>query len=149
MRLFLSIILSSCICSLTALSLDTNQPYVINHSELKSFTNQGNSLTGIATPSMGATDCEVWHSNIAPHSYTPLHQHDTQEIFIFLKGEGKAIVGDKEVFFKSPCTLLLPANVPHQIFNIGDEPSEQIVVLKSEAGIFNMQGNHMQLPWRK
>jgi len=152
MRLLATIIFSSCILfnnNLTAEALDPNQPQVINHSDLKSFINQGNSLTGVATPSLGATDCEVWHSRIAPHSCTPLYQHETQEIFIFLKGEGKAIVGTEEIFFKAPCTLLLPPNIPHQIFNIGDEPSEQIVILKSEAGIYTMQGDPMQLPWRR
>lgn len=130
-------------------SLDPNQPQVIEHTQLKSYANNGNSLIGIATPSLGATDCEVWRSSIAPHSCTPLHQHETQEIFIFLKGEGKALVGDQEIFFKAPCTLLLPARVPHQIFNITDEPSEQIIILKSKASIYRMDGTLMELPWRR
>lgn len=128
---------------------DPSRPQVIDHAELQSFLNQGNTLTGIATPSLGAVDCEVWHSSIAPHSCTPLHQHECQEVFIFLRGEGKALVGAEEVFFKAPCTLLLPACVPHQIFNTGDEPSEQIVVLKSRTEIYNAQGSTMNLPWRK
>lgn len=149
MRVFIFFIFSYCCGTLCAQLLDPAQPHVIDHATLKSFMNQGNTLTGIATPSLGAADCEVWHSSIAPHSCTPLHVHDTQEIFIFLKGEGKAKVGDEEVFFKAPCTLLLPANIPHQIFNIGDEPSEQIIVLKSEGGIYRLDGTSMQLPWRK
>ena len=135
--------------SLLAQSLDPSQPQVIEHAKLKSYANNGNSLTGIATPFLGATDCEVWHSSIAPHSCTPLHRHETQEIFIFLKGEGKALVGDQEIFFKAPCTLLLPSQIPHQIFNIGDEPSEQIVILKSKAAIYTMDGVAMDLPWRR
>ncbi len=150
MRMLQLLILASCAyTTLCAEQLDPSLPHVINHADLKSYMNQGNTLTGMATPNLGASDCEVWHSSIAAHSCTPLHQHEAQEIFIFLRGKGKATVGNEEVYFEAPCTLLLPAGVPHQIFNIGDEPSEQIVVLKSESGIYNMQGSPMNLPWRK
>jgi mannose-6-phosphate isomerase-like protein (cupin superfamily) len=134
---------------LAAQPLDPNQPQVIEHAQLRTFENHGNALTGIATPFLGATDCEVWHSSIAAHSCTPLHQHESQEIFIFLKGEGKALVGDQEIFFEAPCTLLLTAHIPHQIFNIGDEPSDQIVILKSNTAIYKTDGSLMELPWRR
>jgi hypothetical protein len=57
MRLFFLFILSNCLLNnLTATPLDPNQPQVINHAELKSYTNHGNTLIGVATPLLGATE---------------------------------------------------------------------------------------------
>ena len=145
MRFFTLLLLMSC----TRMLLAHELPICIDHSMLPSYMNQGNTLIGLATPSLGASDCEVWRSSIAPGSCTPLHQHDVQEIFIFLSGEGKALVGSEEITFKAPCTLILPANIPHQIFNTGHEPSAQIVILKSKTAIYTATGAPMNLPWRR
>ena len=125
------------------------KPVVVDHNDLKTFKNNGNSLCGLATPALGAQEFEVWHSSIAAGSCTPRHTHETEEIFIFFKGEGKAVVGDEEVFYKAPCTLILPAHVPHQIFNLGDEPTDHIAVLGCHSEIVSSSGMIMQLPWRE
>jgi len=55
----------------------------------------------------------------------------------------------RQLFFKAPCTVICPANVPHQFFNTGNEDSEQIVVLGIDSEIKTMTGNLMNLPWRR
>lgn len=137
------------IFSLVSLPLLADKLTIIPHEELTSFTNYGNELSGIATKSLGADSIEVWKSTIAPNSCTPKHVHNTQEIFVFLKGEGKIELDGQPFFFKAPCTVLCPANIPHQIFNTGDEPTEQLAIMSIHSEIKTMTGELMQLPWRK
>jgi mannose-6-phosphate isomerase-like protein (cupin superfamily) len=122
---------------------------VVAHDTLRHFTNNGNDLVGIATPSLGAQEHEVWRSTIAVGSHTPLHRHESEEIFVFLRGKGRAEIGGQAVEFSAPATVIAPAGVPHQFFNTGSEPTDAIVVVRLHSTIEDAQGNPMQLPWRR
>lgn len=122
---------------------------VIPHAGLRSFENQGNTLTGIATHSLGACELEVWRASIAPHSETPLHTHESEEIFVILKGEGVAIIGGKELPFAAPATLIAPAGVPHQVRNTGEQPTDHIVIVRAHSSIYGADRRTLDLPWRR
>ena len=122
---------------------------VTEHAALPSFENHGNTLRGIATPASGARNYEVWRTSVAVGGATPLHRHESEEVFIFLQGKGKARIGEQEYTFEAPATVVAPANVPHQFFNIGDVPTDAIVVVGVGSKIWDGAGNEMQLPWRK
>jgi len=121
---------------------------VIPHKAIKAFRNNGNTIKGIATAAHGASEFEVWRTSVKSGGSTPLHTHDSEETFIFLKGEGKAIIGGKTIHFSAPSTLIAPANIPHQYFNTGKEDSDAIVVIKIGSKIFNHEHKEMHLPWR-
>jgi mannose-6-phosphate isomerase-like protein (cupin superfamily) len=91
----------------------------------------------------------VWRSTIAVGSNTPLHRHESEEIFVFLRGKGRAEIGGKAVEFSAPATVIAPAGVPHQFFNTGTEPTDAIVVVRLHSTIEDAQGKAMQLPWRR
>ncbi|HSW87056.1 MAG TPA: cupin domain-containing protein [Rhabdochlamydiaceae bacterium] len=119
------------------------------HDQIKQYSMHGNFQKGLATKSMGAKEFEVWRASIAVGSKTPKHVHETEEVFIVLKGEILAIVGDQEFRCKAPATLICPANVPHQLINVGDEPTDQILVLGIDSQISDIAtGKVMELPWR-
>jgi len=122
---------------------------VTEHASLQSYENHGNTLRGIATPALGATSYEVWRTSVAVGSATPLHRHESEEVFIFLQGKGKARIGDEEFSFEAPATVVAPANVPHQFFNVGDVPTDAIVVVGIGSKIWDPAGKEMQLPWRR
>lgn len=122
---------------------------VTAHASLESYENHGNTLRGIATPALGAKNYEVWRTSVAVGSRTPLHRHESEEVFIFLQGKGKARIGDQEFTFEAPATVVAPANVPHQFFNIGDVPTDAIVVVGIGSKIWDETGKEMRLPWRK
>ncbi|MCB1116902.1 MAG: cupin domain-containing protein [Chlamydiia bacterium] len=122
---------------------------VIDHTTLPEFGKAGAMLKGLATPQLGAKQYEVWHSTLAPGGCTPIHTHETEEIAIYIKGKGKAIVGGKEIFFEAPCTVIYPADVEHQVFNTGDEPSDHILILGIDSTIVDQDQVVMHLPWRK
>ena len=117
--------------------------------EVQSFENNGNTLRGLATSSRGAEDFEVWRTSVAVGSATPVHTHETEEFFVFLRGKGRAVVGEQVLEFEAPCTVIAPANVSHQFINIGDEPTDAIVVVGVGSQIYDARGEVMQLPWRE
>ena len=128
--------------------LSAEETYTFPHSDIKQYSMHGNFQKGVATKAMGSDKFEIWRSSISVGSKTPRHCHETQEVFILLKGEMLAIIGDKEVRCVAPCTLICPANVPHQLINVGQEPTDQILVLGIDSKIVDMEGKEMRLPWR-
>ncbi len=130
-------------------ALCASESWVYPHDALQQYSMHGNFQKGLATKSMGAKQFEVWRASIAVGSRTPRHVHETEEVFIVLKGKILAIVGDEEVECIAPATLICPANIPHQLINIGDEPTDQILVLGIDSKICNAEGEEMQLPWRR
>lgn len=139
-----------CIISTFALStVFSDNSVAFSHDEIPQFSMHGNHQKGIATKSMGAKQFEIWRASIAVGSKTPLHIHESEEVFVILKGQILAIVGDQEVRCNAPATLICPANVPHQLINVGDEPTDQILVVGIDSKISTAEGVVMQLPWRK
>lgn len=122
---------------------------VYEHSKIEKYSMFGNTLSGLATKSMGAKEFEIWRSSIAVGSRVPPHVHETEEVFVLLKGKLLAVVGGEKIECEAPCTLICPANVPHELINIGDEPTDQILVLGIDSKIRKASGEEMDLPWRK
>lgn len=118
------------------------------HDELKLHSMYGNSYRGLATKETGAKEFEVWRASLAVGSRSPRHVHETEEVFIILKGHILAIVGDQEYHCIAPSTLICPANVPHQLINVGHEPSDQILILGIDSKISDLEGKELSLPWR-
>jgi len=122
---------------------------VIPHADLPRYGSNGNTLYGVSTPGLGAKQIEVWRSSIAPGSGTPLHQHDCEEVFIFFKGEGKVKINGEEVFYKAPCTVIIPADVDHEVLNTGDEPTDHVTILLIDSTLLDGDKRVLNLPWRK
>ena len=108
----------------------------------------GNFQKALASKAMGANSYEIWRASIAVGSKTPEHSHETEEVFILLQGEILARIGGKEVRCTAPATLICPANIPHQLINVGTVPTDQILVLGIDSKIFDQAGKEMLLPWR-
>lgn len=71
------------------------------------------------------------------------------EVYIYLSGKGRAVIGGEETVFEAPCTIICPANVEHQFFNIGEEPSDHILILGIDSTIVDADKEVMNLPWRR
>ncbi len=128
---------------------EPHAPRIVPHAQLKSFENAGTVLVGLATASLGATDFEVWRSNVPPGGETPLHVHETEEVFIILEGRGTLYVGDEAFEFEAPATVIAPAGLPHRLKNTGQVPTDQIVIVGVGSVIKTAAGEEMALPWRK
>ena len=122
---------------------------VIPHENLTKFGYSQNVLFGISTPSLGAKEIEVWQSSLGPGDHTPRHSHDCEEVFIFLKGEGKVNINNEDIYYKAPCTIIIPPDVEHEVFNLSNEPSLHFTLLRIGSTIWDSQDRPMTLPWRK
>lgn len=119
---------------------------IFRFAEETPFSLQGNHVAGLATPSRRAENVEVWRSRMDAGSATPPHQHDAEEVVVFLSGRGRARVGNDEVAFGAGDTLILPAGRVHQIFS--DTESEMIAAMPLRCTIRSPDGEIMRLPWR-
>lgn len=122
---------------------------LVQHSDVREFELMGNFMSGLATPSRGARQLEVWWAKTAPGAATPPHRHTDEEVIVFLRGRGEAHAGGNTVRFEAPCTLILPANELHQLVNTGTEILEAIAVVPIGSKVFDADGNEMPLPWRE
>lgn len=132
---------------LCASAVYAQENFAFPHSEIKQYSMHGNFQKAVASKEMGSHEFEIWRASIAVGSKTPKHSHETEEVFVLLKGEILAVIGEKEVRCSAPATLICPANVPHQLFNVGNESTDQILVLGIDSKIFDMEGKEMALPW--
>ena len=58
---------------------------------------------------------------------TPSHRHPTEdELFVILEGHAAALAGDRELDAPAGSLVIVPANVPHDLRNVG---SGRLVVL--------------------
>ena len=114
------------------------------------FSMNGVTIYGLATPSRGARQVEVWLSRMESEAETPIHSHSAEEVIVVLRGRGEArLIGKETVTFEAPCTLVLPALELHQISNTGREILELIANIPAASKIFDERGIEMMLPWRE
>lgn len=108
---------------------------------------QGNHIAGVATPTTGAQQVEMWFGRMDANAATPPHSHDTEEVVLFLKGSGRATVADREVRYQSGDTLILPAGAVHQIFS--ETESEFVSAMPLGGTVKLPDGVVIDLPWRR
>jgi quercetin dioxygenase-like cupin family protein len=108
---------------------------------------QGNHIAGVATPTNGAQQVEMWYGRMDANSATPPHRHVTEEVVLFLKGSGRATVADRETRYQSGDTLILPPNQVHQIF--AETDSEFVSAMPIGGTVKLPDGEAIDLPWRK
>lgn len=111
------------------------------------YSLHGNHIAGVATPSRGAQQVEMWHGRMDGNAATPPHSHDTEEVVFFLQGSGRAVVGDTEFRYQPGDTLILPAGQVHQIF--ADTDSEFVSASPRGGTVKLSDGVVLDLPWRK
>jgi quercetin dioxygenase-like cupin family protein len=80
-------------------------------------------------------------------SATPPHRHDTEEVVLFLKGNGRATVADREVRFAAGDTLVLPAGQVHQLF--AETDCEFVSAMPLGGTVQLPDGVVIDLPWRR
>jgi mannose-6-phosphate isomerase-like protein (cupin superfamily) len=97
----------------------------------------------------GLQSLSLWRQLLAPGCATPPHSHPVDEIVLCTGGRGEIRIGDAVHAFGPNQTVVLPANVPHQIFSVGEVPLETTAVIAATpAPVYLPDGSAMELPWR-
>ena len=60
-----------------------------------SFELGGNTITGFASPSRGATECILYRVEVPPGGGLPPHRHDHQDVFTVAAGSGRIFIDDE------------------------------------------------------
>jgi mannose-6-phosphate isomerase-like protein (cupin superfamily) len=96
----------------------------------------------------GLRTLSLWRQSIAPGGATPPHSHECEELVMCLAGRGEVHIGDQVHPFGPDQTLVLPAGVLHQIFNVGPEPLETTAVFAATpVPVALPDGSALELPW--
>ena len=118
--------------------------------EVQDFTLGGIRLYGLATPSRGTHQVEVWLSRMEAGAETPPHSHSGEEVIVVLRGRGEARrIGVETITFEAPCSIILPAFEIHQIANTGGDVMELIAAIPASSKLFDEHGIEMAAPWRE
>lgn len=103
----------------------------------------------VAGGEQGLRGLSVWRQEMAPGCATPPHQHDCEEVVLVTEGSGEVHIDGKVHAFGPDSTLVLPPNVPHQIFNTGATPLKTLAAFSaSPVGTFLPDGARLELPWK-
>ena len=79
---------------------------------------------------------------IQPKGRIPLHTHSNEEIYIFVKGNGRIRVGSKEESVKAVSAIYIEPNAEHLLQNTGDDEMIMIFIY-SPAGTANHWSEEM------
>jgi quercetin dioxygenase-like cupin family protein len=102
-----------------------------------------------AGSSDGLQSLSLWRQSLAPGGATPPHSHACEEIVLCVGGRGQVEIDGCRHDFAAGQTLLLPADVSHQIFNTGHEPLETTAVFSATPVPTALaSGEALELPWR-
>ena len=97
----------------------------------------------------GLSKLSVWQQSLAPGGATPPHRHDCEEVVICSGGTGELRLEEKVERFARDMTVVIPANVEHQIINIGRAPLQFVAVFSmSPVRACFPDGTAIDLPWR-
>jgi quercetin dioxygenase-like cupin family protein len=91
----------------------------------------------------------VWRQRIEPAHGTPPHRHLCDEVVTVQRGIAELHCGGAIHRLVEGDTVVLPADVDHQILNAGAEPLEMVAVF-SESPVQTVapDGAAIDLPWR-
>lgn len=103
----------------------------------------------LAGSAQGLSKLSVWQQSIAAGAGTPPHRHDCEEVVLCTAGEGELHIHGQVMRFGPNTTVVIPANVNHQIVNAGSGPVEIIAVFSSAPVHAKFPNDDpIELPWR-
>ncbi len=121
---------------------------IVHNAELPRAAIPGIDHVTLACGQNGLRSLSVWQQRIAPGQASPPHRHDCEEVVVVQSGRGELHIEDRIERFGANTTLIVPPNVPHQIFNVGDESMDLIAVLSvTPVKVELPDGQPLPLPW--
>ena len=70
----------------------------------------------------GAKSTSVVYFEVDPGKHIGTHTDSAEEVVLILAGEGEAVVGDERGPVEAGTLAVIPAMVPHDVINTGEEP---------------------------
>jgi mannose-6-phosphate isomerase-like protein (cupin superfamily) len=122
---------------------------VVNNDSQREFALPGLNHRTLAGPEHGMSSLEVWSQTIEAGAATPVHRHACEEAIVILEGHGRLTIEGVNTDFGPNSTLIIPADVIHQIVNTGDAPMKLIAALSAApVSVRHADNRAMPLPWQ-
>lgn len=118
---------------------------VITAEDAPTFEAPGATITGLASPSRGASDTAAWRVRFAAGHASPPHSLDREEVFVVLSGAVTARYGDRAETATAGGALIVPAHVEFSLVAEG-EPAEAVCTLPV-GGTALLDGERITPPW--
>jgi quercetin dioxygenase-like cupin family protein len=122
---------------------------VVNNASLQEFNLPGLNHRTFAGPEHGMKGLEVWGQTIEAGAATPVHRHACEEAIVILEGSGTLTIEGQETAFGPNSTLIIQADVIHQIVNTGNTKMVLIAALSTApVQVRHADNAAMPLPWQ-
>lgn len=95
------------------------KPTLITRQDAPAFGADGTAVTGYAAPSRGSEFVSLWRINLEPGASSPLHELDTEEVFLGLAGNAMFTIDGREYTVGAGDCLVVP---PHTAFALAAGP---------------------------
>jgi mannose-6-phosphate isomerase-like protein (cupin superfamily) len=122
--------------------------YVVDHASIAATGLPGITHRTLASHADGLGSLSVWMQTLDPGAATPPHRHDCDEVVVVLAGRGELHIAGEVQPFGPDQTIVLPAEVDHQIVNSGDEPLRTLAAFAATpVRVVLPDGTPFALPW--
>jgi len=122
---------------------------VVDNASVAQFNLPGLNHRTFAGPEHGMKSLEVWGQVIEAGAATPVHRHACEEAIVILEGSGTLTIEGQETCFGPNSTLIIPADVVHQIANTGDSRMVLVAALAAApVKVRHADNAAMPLPWQ-
>ena len=122
---------------------------VVDNASLQEFNLPGLNHRTFAGPEHGMKGLELWGQTIEAGAATPVHRHACEEAIVILEGSGTLTIEGQETAFGPNSTLIIPADVIHQIVNSGNTKMVLIAALSTApVQVRHADNAAMPLPWQ-
>jgi quercetin dioxygenase-like cupin family protein len=119
---------------------------IVRSQEAPTFDLQGSIVTGLASPTRGATETMTYKVSLPPNGSLPPHRHDHEEVFYLSAGSLTAVLDGREFAVELGDSVIIPAGVLHHSF-AGERPAELIVAMPSGTAFIRPDGDRGVPPW--
>jgi quercetin dioxygenase-like cupin family protein len=91
----------------------------------------------------GSASTATIYFELPPGRRLGRHTDSAEEVLVVLEGEVEAVVGDERARLEAGGLAVVPAQVPHDVVNVGEEPARVAGVFSSNTVVSVFDG-----PWR-
>jgi mannose-6-phosphate isomerase-like protein (cupin superfamily) len=102
-------------------------------------------ITGLASPSRGASETAAWRVRFHGQAPSPVHALDREEVFVVLEGALTARYGEAEETAHAGGALVVPAGVEFSL--VPGEGGAEAVCMLPVGGQAILDGQRFTPPW--
>jgi quercetin dioxygenase-like cupin family protein len=106
----------------------------------------GVTVTGLASPSRGATEILLYRTDLAPGAALPPHRHDHEEVFHLLSGTLASAQAGERIAVGAGDAVVIPPGVLHSA-RAGPDGAVLIVAMREGTRTIRPDGASSVPPW--